>query len=91
MLKAAHIVHTGLQDVYRSCSTVNPPPGSAEWSATRRRLVALNVATSPSDAALPAYGLTSGQRKGHEFAPLPSGGVIEFDWVGTYAHSVDWR
>lgn len=91
MLKVSHIVSAGLKDVYQSSKTTTPPPGSAEWSASRRRLLALNVATSPSHAALPAYGLRAGVRKAHEFAPLPSGGVIEFDWIGSYAQSVDWR
>jgi hypothetical protein len=54
-------------------------------------LVALNIATDPKHAALPAYGICNGRRKAHEFAPLPSGGVIEFDWVGNFAQSVDWR
>jgi hypothetical protein len=91
VLKISHISHTGLKEVYQSSSTLHPPPQTAEWSASRRRLLALNVATNPSDAALPAYGLRPGLRKGHEFAPLPSGGIIEFDWAGSYARSVDWR
>jgi hypothetical protein len=92
MLNSSDIVHGGLRDVYQTRSTANPPPSSAECQLSRRRLVALNAATIPSQAALPGYGLVSGQRKGYEFGPLPtSGGVIEFDWVGVYAQSVDWR
>ena len=91
MLNSSDIVHTGLRDVYRTQQTPNPPPDRTEWSASRRRLMALDVAATPAQAALPGYGLAPGRRKAHEFAPLPSGGVIEFDWVGVYAQSVDWR
>jgi hypothetical protein len=92
MLNSSDIVHGGLRDVYQTRSTAKPPPSSAEWRPSHRRLVALNVATIPAQAALPGYGLRPGQRKGYEFGPLPtSGGVIEFDWVGVYAQSVDWR
>ena len=93
MLNSSDIVHAGLRDVYKTQSTATPPPSSTECGPTRRRLVALNAAKDPSDAALPPYGITNpGQRKRYEFAPLPtSGGVIEFDWVGNFARSVDWR
>jgi hypothetical protein len=92
MLNSSDIVHRGLRDVYQTRTTTNPPPSSTECRLSQRRLVALNAASNPSQAALPGYGLGSGQRKGYEFAPLPtSGGVIEFDWVGVYAQSVDWR
>ena len=93
MLNCSDIVHAGLRDVYQTRSTATPPPSSAECRPSHRRLVVLNVATDPSDARLPAYGLKDpGVRKAYEFAPLPtSGGVIEFDWVGVYARNVDWR
>jgi hypothetical protein len=92
MLNCSDIVHAGLRDVYQTRSTATPPPSSAECRPSHRRLVALNAAQAPSDAALPAYGIGPGHRKAYEFAPLStSGGVIEFDWVGIYARSVDWR
>ena len=91
MLNSSDIVHPGLRQVYRTGKTGSPPPGTPEWQHSRRRLLALRAAKTPADAALPAYVLCAGQRKAHEFGPLPSGGVIEFDWAGVYAQSVDWR
>jgi hypothetical protein len=92
MLNSSDIVHRGLRDVYLTQTTANPPPSSAECRLSQRMLVALQQATTPAQAALPRYGLGRGLRKAYEFAPLPtSGGVIEFDWVGVYAQSVDWR
>ena len=91
MLNSTEIVHPGLRDIYQTGSTANPPPGSAEWRHSQRRLIALRAAKIPADAALPGYLVRPGQRKAHEFGPLPSGGVIEFDWAGVYAQSVDWR
>lgn len=91
LLRSTDIVHTGLQSVYLSGTASTPPPARADWGPAQRRMLALNVATSLSHAALPGYGLRAGSRKGHEFGPLASGGVIEFDWVGSYARNVDWR
>jgi hypothetical protein len=91
MLNSSDIVHVGLREVYQTRSTTNPPPVAAECSHSHRRLLALKAVKFPTLAALPNYGLCRGQRKRYEFAPLQSGGVIEFDWAGMYAQSVDWR
>ena len=90
MLNASNVIHQGLGDIYRSGVTSQNPPDPAEWSACLRRMQALNLATNLSHAALPAYGISARPGGAYQFASLPSGGSITFDWSGMHALDVDW-
>ena len=91
MLTAGDIRHSGLQDLYSLGSTLSSTPATADHNACYRRLWELAGATSlPHLTPVGRLLAMTATASGHNCTFSLATGNITFDWIASYARTVDW-